>query len=75
MKKKITLSKKGKTYIVFDGVSSCLYLYVNGRYAGASTGSHLTAEFDITPFVKDGENTVTAKVLKWCAGNNLSRTF
>ena len=67
--KKITLSKKGKTYIVFDGVSSCLYLYVNGKYAGASTGSHQAAEFDITPFVKEGENTVTAKVLKWCAGS------
>ncbi len=67
--KKITLSKKGKTYIVFDGVSSCLYLYVNGKYVGASTGSHQAAEFDITPFVKEGENTVTAKVLKWCAGS------
>ncbi len=67
--KKVTLSKKGKTYIVFDGVSSCLYLYVNGKYAGASTGSHLTAEFDITPFINEGENTIIAKVLKWCAGS------
>lgn len=67
--KKVTLSDRGKTYIVFDGVSSCLYLYVNGHYAGSSTGSHLTAEFDITPFVKEGVNTISAKVLKWCAGS------
>lgn len=65
----VTLSAIGKTYINFDGAASCLYLYVNGKYAGASTGSHLSAEFDITPYVTKGENTVTVKVLMWCAGS------
>ncbi|MDD6735767.1 MAG: glycoside hydrolase family 2 TIM barrel-domain containing protein [Clostridiales bacterium] len=60
-----------KTYIVFEGVSSCLELYINGRYAGYSQGSHLQAEFDISEFVKKGENTVTAKVRKWCCGSYL----
>lgn len=59
------------TYIVFEGVSSCLELYINGVYAGYSQGSHLQAEFDITKLVKKGENTVTAYVRKWCSGSYL----
>ena len=57
------------TYIVFEGVSSCLELFVNGAYVGYSQGSHLQAEFDITEFVVKGTNTVTAKVRKWCSGS------
>ena len=59
------------THIVFEGVASCLYLYVNGQYVGFSEGSHLQAEFDLTPYVRPGENTLVAKVLKWCAGSYL----
>lgn len=57
------------TRIVFEGVCSCLYLYVNGQYVGFSQGSHLQAEFDISAYVTCGENTLTAKVLKWCVGS------
>lgn len=59
------------TYIVFEGVSSCLELYINGKYVGYSQGSHLQAEFDISAFVVLGENTVTVKVRKWCSGSYL----
>lgn len=59
------------TYIVFDGVSSCVELYVNDAYVGYSQGSRLMAEFDITGFVKKGTNTVLAKVRKWCSGSYL----
>lgn len=62
---------KRQTYIVFEGVSSCMFLYINDSYAGFTQGSHLQAEFDITPFVKKGKNTITAKVLKWCVGSYL----
>ncbi len=62
---------KRETYIVFEGVSSCLTLYVNGEYVGFSQGSHLQAEFDISKYVKEGTNTVTAKVHKWCVGSYL----
>lgn len=62
---------KRQTYIVFEGVSSCLFLYINGSYVGYSQGSHLQAEFDISKFVKKGENTITAKVMKWCVGSYL----
>lgn len=58
-------------YLVFEGVSSCLELFVNGQFAGYSQGSHLQAEFDITALVHVGENTLTAKVRKWCSGSYL----
>ena len=60
-----------KTYIVFEGVSSCLELYINENYVGYTQGSHLQSEFDITQFVKEGKNTVVAKVRKWCSGSYL----
>lgn len=58
-----------QTYIVFEGVSSCMFLYINGSYVGYSQGSHLQAEFDITPYVHEGDNDITVKVLKWCLGS------
>ncbi|MBR4910782.1 MAG: glycoside hydrolase family 2 [Clostridia bacterium] len=61
----------GKVYFVFEGVATCGFLYVNGRYVGFTQGSHLQAEFDITDFVNCGKNTVRVKVLKWCAGSYL----
>lgn len=60
-----------KHYIVFEGVSSCVYLYINDKYVGFSQGSRLQAEFDISGYVKKGKNTITAKVLKWCCGTYL----
>ncbi len=64
-------STENKTYIVFEGVSSCLELYINGKFVGYSQGSHLQAEFDITEFVHQGENTIRALVRKWCSGSYL----
>ncbi len=58
-------------YIVFEGVSSNAELYINGEYVGYTQGSHLQAEFDITSYVKSGENTVLVKVRKWCSGSYL----
>lgn len=60
-----------RTYIVFEGVSSCLELFVNDSFVGFSMGSHLPAEFELTEYVKPGKNTITAKVRKWCAGSYL----
>ncbi len=59
------------TYIVFEGVSSCMFLYINGSYVGYSQGSHLQAEFDISKYLKHGKNTVTVRVIKWCVGSYL----
>lgn len=62
---------KRKTYVVFEGVSSCMFLYINDRYAGFSQGSHLQAEFEISDYLHPGENRITVKVLKWCVGSYL----
>ncbi len=60
-----------ETFIVFEGVCSSLSLYVNGQYVGYSQGSHVPAEFDLTAFVKAGENELRAVVRKWCSGSYL----
>lgn len=57
--------------LVFEGVDSCVYLYINDKFAGYSQVSHCTAEFDITPLLHEGENKITAAVLKWCDGTYL----
>ncbi|MBQ2266140.1 MAG: glycoside hydrolase family 2, partial [Clostridia bacterium] len=61
----------GKSYFVFEGVASCAVLYINQKYVGFTQGSHLRSEFDITDFVKSGENTVRVWVYKWCCGSYL----
>ena len=60
-----------ETYIVFEGVSSCLELYINGQYVGFSSGSHLQSEFNITNYVNKGQNEITVLVRKWCAASYL----
>ena len=61
----------GKVYFVLEGVASCAFLYINGKYVGFTQGSHLQAEFDITEYVVEGSNDITVKVLKWCCGSYL----
>ena len=60
-----------ETYIVFEGVSSCMYLYINGEEVGYSQGSHNIAEFDITKYLRKGRNEIRVAVLKWCDGSYL----
>ena len=55
----------------FGGVSSAFYVWLNGKLIGYSEDSRLPAEFDITPFIKDGENTVAVKVYRWSDGSYL----
>ncbi len=60
--RKFDLATDEKTYLVFEGVSSYLELYVNDVYIGLSRGSHLQAEFDISDYVKKGKNSITVMV-------------
>ena len=60
-----------RIYMVFEGISSCGALYINGNYVGFTQGSHLQSEFDITDFVKNGKNTVRVVVRKWSVGSYL----
>lgn len=71
-RKKFTVTDLEKRYILsFLGVASCLDLYVNGCFAGYSEGSHNTAEFEVTPFLRSGENELLAVVHRWCTGTYL----
>ncbi len=58
-------------YLVFEGVDSCMYLYLNGEFVGYTQISHLLSEFDVTKFLKQGKNRLTAIVCKWCDGSYL----
>ena len=55
--------------IVFDGVNSFFYLWVNGQKIGMSKGSRTVAEFDITDAVKPGENQIAVQVFRWNDGS------
>ncbi|MBN2594761.1 MAG: DUF4981 domain-containing protein [Sedimentisphaerales bacterium] len=58
-------------FLKFEGVQSAFYLWVNGQKVGYSQGSMTPAEFDITPYVKTGTNTLAAEVYRWSDGSYL----
>jgi len=60
-----------QVFIVFDGVDSAFYLWVNGQYVGYSQDSRLPAEFNLTPYLRPGENTLAARVYRWSDGSYL----
>lgn len=63
---------KGKeVFVRFGAVSSAFYLYVNGQEVGYSQGSMEPAEFRITPYLKDGQNQIALKVMKYSDGSYL----
>ncbi|MCX8064606.1 MAG: DUF4981 domain-containing protein [Candidatus Hydrogenedentes bacterium] len=60
-----------RIHIFFEGVMSAFYLWVNGNFVGYSQDSMCTAEFDITPYVRDKNNVLAVKVLRYCDGSYL----
>ncbi len=60
---------ESSTYIRFEGVESCIYLYVNGEFIGYSEDSFTPAEFDISKNLKVGSNKICALVAKFCTGS------
>jgi len=60
-----------RAYLNFEGVDSCFYVWLNGSYVGYSQVSHGTSEFDVTGVIRDGDNTLSVLVLKWCDGSYL----
>lgn len=56
-------------YVCFEGVESGFALWLNGKYVGYSEDSFTPAAFELTPFLKDGENKLAAMVFKWTAGS------
>jgi beta-galactosidase len=60
-----------QVFIHFDGVESAFYLWINGRKVGYSQGSRTLAEFDITDYLRAGENVLAAEVYRWSDGSYL----
>ncbi|MBQ7336897.1 MAG: DUF4981 domain-containing protein [Clostridia bacterium] len=57
--------------LMFEGVDSCFYLYINDRFVGYSQVSHMTSEFAVSEYLHAGENSIKVLVLKWCDGSYL----
>jgi len=65
-------SWKGRDVIIrFDGVYSAYYVWVNGQKVGYAEDSKLPSEFDITKYLKKGENLLAVEVYRWCDGSYL----
>ncbi len=63
---------KGRNvFIRFDGVYSAYHLWLNGRKVGYAEDSKLPSEFNITQFLKEGENLLAVEVYRWCDGSYL----
>ncbi|HEX8920898.1 MAG TPA: glycoside hydrolase family 2 TIM barrel-domain containing protein, partial [Pyrinomonadaceae bacterium] len=61
--------RQRQTFLVFDGVSSAFYVWVNGQKVGYSEDSRLPSEFNITRFLKPGENVLAVEVYRWSDGS------
>lgn len=60
---------KNGLYISFQGVESGFALWLNGSYVGYSEDSFTPSEFELTPFLKEGENKLAVQVYKWTASS------
>ncbi|MBW9153071.1 glycoside hydrolase family 2 TIM barrel-domain containing protein [Clostridium estertheticum] len=61
--------KGGPVYISFQGVENAFYLWLNGEFIGYSEDSFTPAEFDLTKFIKEGENKLAVEVYKRSTGS------
>ena len=63
--------KNREVILRFDGVYSAYYVWINGEMAGYAEDSHLPSEFNVTKFVKEGQNEIAVQVFRWCDGSYL----
>jgi len=56
-------------FISFQGVESAFYVWLNGEFVGYSEDSFTPAEFDLTPYLRDGVNRLAVEVYRWCDGS------
>jgi len=70
-KRTFTIPKRWKgrqVFLHFGSVKSAFYVWVNGRNVGYSQGSKTPAEFNITEYLREGENTLSLEVYRWSDG-------
>jgi len=60
-----------RVFASFQGVESCFYLWINGEKVGYAEDSYTASEFDITKYLKAGENTIAVQVYRWSLGSYL----
>ncbi len=58
-----------RVFISFQGVESCVALWLNGTWIGFSSDSFTPHEFELTEALQDGENKLACRVYRWCAGS------
>lgn len=60
-----------EVFLHFDGCYSALYIWINGQEVGYSQGANNDAEFNVTPYLKKGKNTLACEVYRWSDGSYL----
>jgi beta-galactosidase len=63
--------KDKEVFLNFGAVSSAFYVWVNEQLAGYSEDSKVPAEFNITKYLKRGNNSIAVEVYRWCDGSYL----
>ena len=63
--------QQGQTRVIFDGVNSAFHLWCNGRWVGYGQDSRLPSEFDLSDYLRSGENRLAVLVLRWSDGSYL----
>ncbi|MBK1810909.1 DUF4981 domain-containing protein [Clostridium sp. YIM B02505] len=61
--------KNGPVYISFQGVESAFYVWLNGNFVGYSEDSFTPSEFELTQYIKEGENKLSVEVYKRSTGS------
>ena len=71
--KNFNISKNAsKNYeLHFEGKDSCVYVWLNGAFVGYGEVPHQDSAFNVTPYLRDGDNVLCALVFKWCSGSYL----
>ena len=60
-----------RTFIHFGGIYSAAFVWLNGKYVGYTQGANNVAEFDLTSYLRKGENRLAVQVFRWSDGSYL----
>ena len=63
--------KHRRVKLIFEGVDSCFYVYVNNQFVAYSQVSHMTSEIPVDDYLVAGKNNLKVLVVKWCDGSYL----
>ncbi|MGL5378453.1 glycoside hydrolase family 2 TIM barrel-domain containing protein [Clostridium sp.] len=62
-------TKDRRVYLSFQGVESAIYIWINGEYVGYGEDSYTAKDYDITDYLKPGENDISVEVYRWSDGS------